>query len=340
MCSSCWYDVTPPRSRIEASRGPMPLIWVRSSRCAGAAAAAGCGCRCRRRRARLRVPLHEALPVAPGGVVGLPRPVSTLPGGIIPDATALTELRLVGLGQRRVGRDPGRLSAAAALGPMPRAGSGRPRVARLRRRPAPPPGPRPAPPRLPRPRRRRLLGRGRLLDLELVVGDRLFAAQLLDGGNDERLRAAGLVGRQRAVEQQRLVLVIAARPCRSNPTSRPRTGRTARSCPSRSPSRSPHELVVDAGVVDRLRMPLRTPPAAPPTTAPAGRGRSRRRRRRSRALAPPFSAPLSLVWWTMMRPRFVRSTIAASSDLDVGVDRVDLLEILAQPPSRPCRPSP
>ena len=165
-------------------------------------------------------------------------------------------------------------------------------------------------------------GRGRLLDLDLVVRDDLFAAEL-------PRRPARPAPAARRPSRAGSVLVISSgvlgrdRPARSARWMRPscpRTGRTGRSCPCRSPCVTWRMNLSSIPMSwKRLRRPLRTPPAAPPATAPAGPGTiAPTMTPRPAPRTAPLSAPGSVVWWTLTRPNLLRSTIAASTILTLS----------------------
>ena len=224
----------------------MPFSWVRSSDGSAAAAARllGGGSRLR----RLVVVLHQALPVALGGEAGLHGPRPHVGGrrhvGIVERAS---QLRLVLLGEGRVGRDTRRGEGRGRLGPdahqlgqvvglgLGGRGSDSRNRGSLRHR------------------RRGLLRsrRGRLLGLELVVRDDLFAAQRLDGGLHQGLQRRGLLGRQRAVEQQGVLVGdrLLDEPDRVLPAALVQDEQGALLLLDLLADRA-HELVVDPGVVD------------------------------------------------------------------------------------------
>ena len=200
----------------------------------------------RSRPCRLVVVLHQALPVALGRKAGLHGPCPDVRRGRhIGIVQCASQLRLVELGQRPIAGDPCRDEGSGGLGPDPnqlgqvvgpgldrrdsRHGGGlHHRSGGLRR-----------------------CRFGRLLYLELIVRDDLRAAQRFDSGRDQGLQRRGLVGRQRAVEQESVLIGdgLLDEPDRVLPAALVQDEQGALPLLDLLRDR-PHELVVDPGVVD------------------------------------------------------------------------------------------
>ena len=263
----CRVAREPPAASAVAALGPTPTNCVRSSACrarfvrprSAAASAPSAG---GRRPVPASRPSRRTTPASPRCSTSRGTVACAVRQG--PPQVGLTRARERRVrGDARGGQDLGGLRADALdLGEVVATGrgavattaaaAGASATARV-------PAPQRAPPR------RRGLG------LHLVVGDRLLATELLDGGFHELAQRGRFLGREGAMDERRCSALIASltAPIEARPVPRVLDEDDALALLDFLRDRL-HQLVVDADVAELRVEAARVPPSAPPTTGPAG----------------------------------------------------------------------